>query len=205
MTPAPEQPPLPLSWQPRMGAKDYCLSNSNRIAHAWLAEPAAWPMPRTILVGPEASGKSHLARLFAARNAGMVIEDADRADDAEMLFHHWNRATVDQPLLLTARLLPRQWPHELPDLASRLAATPLVRLELPDDALVAAVLAKRFGDHGLRVGDDVIAWLMARIERSFAGIEATVARLDAAALAERREITVPLARAVFETQWSLDV
>jgi hypothetical protein len=32
-----------------------------------------------------------------------------------------------------------------------------------------------------------------------------VARLDAAALAERREITVPLARAVFDAQFELGI
>jgi chromosomal replication initiation ATPase DnaA len=78
-----------------------------------------------------------------------------------------------------------------------------VRLGDPDDPLIAAVLAKGFADRGLRVGDDVIAWLVLRIERSFAAAGDVVARLDALALAERRDITVPLARAMLEAQGEL--
>ncbi len=199
-----EQPPLPLGFAPRLGAADFIVSDANRAAFQWLARPEAWPMPRVVLVGPEGSGKTHLAGLVAARTGAWVIDDADRSPDAEALFHAWNAASAERPLLLTARTAPRQWPHRLPDLASRLAATPLVTLAEPDDALLAAVLEKRFADRGLRVADEVIQWLGLRIERSFAAAGQAVAMLDAAALAERREITVPLARTVFDAQLSLE-
>lgn len=197
------QPPLPLGYTPRLGAEDFIMSPANREAVDWLADPARWPGPRTLLVGPAGSGKSHLAALFAARTGGRVIDDADLAVDGEPLFHAWNAATAAEPLLLTARRLPRDWAHHLPDLASRLAATSLVRIGDPDDALVAAVLHKRFGDLGLRVEDDVIAYLVLRIERSFAEMAAVVAGLDALALATRRDITVPLARELLESQFRL--
>lgn len=201
------QPPLPLAWAPRTGAADFVRSDANRIAADWLAAPARWPMPRTILVGPEASGKSHLAAIFVADAgfAGTVIEAADLATDGEPLFHAWNAATPARPLLLTARRLPRFWAHRLPDLASRLAATPLVELGHPDDPLIAAVLAKHFADRGLRVAPDVITYLGARIERSFAAAAAIAARLDAQALADRRDITVPLARECLEGQLDLEL
>jgi chromosomal replication initiation ATPase DnaA len=197
------QPPLPLAYVPRLGSGDFCVSDSNRAAAEWLQAPAAWPMPRTVLVGPEGSGKSHLAALFAARHNGRIIDAADTRSDGEAMFHAWNAAHADAPLLLTARQLPRAWVHGLPDLASRLGATPLVRIGDPDDALITAVLGKRFVDLGLRVGPDVIAYLVARIERSYASLAATVARLDALSLAERRDITVPLARELLEGQLRL--
>ncbi|MFZ4689055.1 MAG: HdaA/DnaA family protein [Polymorphobacter sp.] len=197
------QPGLPLAYRPRLGADSFFTSDSNRTAAVWLADPARWSMPRTVLVGPAASGKSHLASMFADRHGGCVVDDADLLSDGEPLFHAWNAATAAAPLLLTARRLPRFWAHSLPDLASRLAATPLVRLDDPDDALVAAVLEKRFADLGLRVGPDVIAYLVTRIERSFAGVAEAVERLDALSLAERRDITVPLARELLEGQLRL--
>jgi chromosomal replication initiation ATPase DnaA len=199
------QPPLPLGWEPRLGEADYIVSESNRAAVDWLSRPQAWPMPRCLILGPPASGKSHLAGLVAARTGAWLIEDADRLADGEPLFHAWNAASAERPLLLTGRLLPKLWAHRLPDLASRLAATPQVWLPEPDDALLAAVLAKRFADRGLRVADEVIQWLALRIERSFAAVGAAVERLDAAALEERREITVPLARAALEQQLSLEL
>lgn len=198
-----EQPPLPLAWLPRLGEADFFVSDANRAAVDWLARPEAWPMPRVLLMGPEGAGKTHLAGLVAARTGARVIDDADALTDGEPLFHAWNAASMERPLLLTGRRLPKLWAHRLPDLASRLAATPLVTLEEPDDALLAAVLAKRFADRGLRVSADVIGWLSLRIERSFAAAGQAVALLDAAALAERREITVPLARGVLEAQLDL--
>lgn len=199
----PMQPALPLAYRPRRADRDFVVSDANRAAVAWLAAPATWPMPRTLLVGPPASGKTHLAQRFAAANIASVIDDADTQPDAEALFHAWNAATPDRPLLLTATLLPPLWPHGLPDLASRLAATPQVRLNDPDDALIAALLATHFADRGLRVGADVISWLVLRIERSFASARDIVAQLDALALAERRDITVPLARELLDAQMPL--
>jgi chromosomal replication initiation ATPase DnaA len=199
----PSQPALPLAYRPRLADSDFVVSDANRAAVTWLAAPASWPMPRTVLVGPPASGKSHLAQLFSAANSATVVDDADTWTDGEALFHAWNAATPEQPLLLTATLLPPQWPHRLADLASRLAATPQVRLGDPDDALIAAVLAKHFADRGLRVGADVVSWLVLRIERSFVAARDIVGQLDALALAERRDITVPLARELLDAQMPL--
>lgn len=202
MNNAPAQPPLPLHWQPALGAAQFAVSPANAHAAHWLAHPDSWPSPRTLLIGPAGSGKSHLARLFA----GTVWDDADAAD-AEALFHAWNAASAARPLLLTARTAPRDWARGpglgLPDLASRLAATPQVRIGAPDDDLLAQLLAKHFADRGLKVAEEVIAWLLPRMERSFAAAQQMVALLDAAALARRRAITVPLAREVLEGQGDL--
>ena len=200
-----EQPPLPLGWQPRLGEADFIVSDANRAAVEWLARPEAWPMPCCVIIGPPASGKSHLAGLVVARTGAMLIDDADRQVDGEPLFHAWNAATPARPLLMTARQMPRLWAHRLPDLGSRLAATPQVMLSEPDDVLLAAVLTKRFADHGLRVADEVIQWLALRLERSFVAVGQAVEILDALSLAERRDITVPLARAALEQQLSLDL
>jgi len=70
-----------------------------------------------------------------------------------------------------------------------------VRIDPPDDQLLAAVMAKMFSDRQVRVGNDVLSYLVARIERSFAAAKDAVARLDQASLSGQRPITVPLARA----------
>jgi chromosomal replication initiation ATPase DnaA len=195
----PVQPALPLAWEPVLDASRFALSAANAHAVRWLQSPQLWPMPRTLLIGPQGSGKTHLARLFS----GSVWDNADAAE-AEALFHAWNAASAERPLLMTARTPPRDWARGpglgLADLASRMVATPQVRIGEPDDALLAGVLAKQFADRGLKVGEEVIAWAVPRMERSFAAAAALVAALDAAALAQRRAITVPLAREVLEGQ-----
>ena len=185
-----------------MGEADFLVSDANRDAVRWLEGWRDWPQPQAVLVGPPVSGKTHLAGVFAGRSGARVIDDADAADP-EAVFHAWNAATAAAPLLLCSRLAPPQWPHRLPDLASRLAATPLLIIRDPDDALLAAVLAKQFADRGLRLAPEVAAYVLARVERSFASLTATVTALDTAALDAGRAVTVPVARAVIEAQFYL--
>jgi chromosomal replication initiation ATPase DnaA len=71
-------------------------------------------------------------------------------------------------------------------------------LGTPDDRLIEALLVKHFADRQLRVGPEVVRFLLARMERSFTAAQDLVAAIDQSALAAHREITVPLARAVLE-------
>ena len=189
------QLPLPLAYRPASGATDFVDAAANADAVAWLDGP---PRSRTLLIGPPASGKTHLGRIFAARHRAALVDDAE-AIDQQALFHAWNAASPTAPALFIASALPRQW-VTLPDLASRLAATPTLIIGPPDDALLAAVLVKQFADRGVRVDVAVVAYVVARIERTFAAVAATVAALDAAAMAGAREVTVPLARMVLDGQ-----
>jgi chromosomal replication initiation ATPase DnaA len=193
------QLPLPLAYRQADGERDYIVSAANADAVCWFDRWPDWPAPQLLLIGPPGSGKSHLARMFARRVPAIVVDDAEAADP-EALFHAWNAATLAAPLLIVAHKPPRAWPRRLADLASRLDATPQLVIAAPDDALLAALLAKQFRDHGLLVAPDVADFILARIERSFAGVAAVVAALDAAALQAGRPVTIPLARGVLSQQ-----
>ena len=93
-----------------------------------------------------------------------------------------------------ARRPPAAWPISLPDLASRLRAAPSAAIAPPDDALLAGVLLKQFADRQLPVPPAVIAYLLSRMERSFAAAATIAARLDRAALSRGRPVTIALAR-----------
>lgn len=128
-----------------------------------------------------------------------VLEgDPGRAPErAEALLHLYNLlAERGGHLLLTGRRPPARWPVALADLRSRLATVQTVELGAPDDALIEALLVKLFADRQLAVGPEVVRFLLARMERSFAAARRLVAALDRAALESRRGITVPLARQV---------
>jgi chromosomal replication initiation ATPase DnaA len=131
------------------------------------------------------------------------VEDMDRAaaDAAteEALFHLHNLLLAgDGRLLLTGRTPPAHWPIALPDLKSRLAATATAALDAPDDALLAAVLVKLFADRQIAVAPPLVAYLVPRIDRSFAAAHAIVDRLDRAALSEGRSVTRALAQRLLD-------
>jgi len=223
MSGTPAQLPLDLGHRPAMGAGDFLVAPSNESAVAWLDRWPNWPAPALVIWGPAGCGKTHLAQVWRARTQAPRITPNDLdvtalpdllgqanaivIDDAETctldlkteraLFHLYNLARESGGhLLLTASTAPAYWTIGLPDLRSRLLAAPAVSVGPPDDALLAAILVKLFADRQVRVGADVIEFLVTHMERSFDAARRLVADLDAAALAARRRITVPLVRSV---------
>jgi chromosomal replication initiation ATPase DnaA len=171
-----------------------------------------WPSQAVALIGPEGSGKSHLAAIWAERSGArflaghslgetnipaalatgaLVVEDlADRGFDETALFHLLNLAREeDAYIMVTARTAPSGLRLRTPDLASRLKALPVVSLNPPDDALLRAILVKLFADRQLNVEESLISYIATRIERSFAAARAAVAMLDAEALRQKRPLT----------------
>lgn len=184
---------LPLGW-PAEEQGEFLVVESNARAVRMLEHWATWPVRTAVLAGPPKSGRSLLGRIFAARSAGSVIDDAETVAEEE-LFHAWNRAQEERrPLLLIAAALPSHWPVALPDLRSRLAASPAAAIGAPEDTLIAALFERGFARRHLDARPDLIAWLTARTERSHTAVIDTIDRLDHAALAGRRRLTIPLAR-----------
>jgi chromosomal replication initiation ATPase DnaA len=203
-----------------LGAEDFFVTDANRAAYTMIAAPEIWPQGKLVLTGPEGSGKSHLTRVFAGRHgaqilsaevlpAGLhpagaiVVEDMDRLPQAseEAMFHLHNHLAAHRfPLLMTARSHPTRWSVALPDLASRMQATTPATITGPDDALLQAVLMKLFADRQILPPPGVATYLVPRIERSFANAQRIVAALDAAALTEKRPITIKLAAQVLDKQ-----
>jgi chromosomal replication initiation ATPase DnaA len=175
-----------------------------------------WPNRIMLLVGPEGSGKSHLAAIWAeeagARSisahaltpvavpgalatGALVVEDLRSSDfDERALFHLMNLTREDQAsVLITARLPPSAFQIELRDLRSRLRAVPTVSLLPPDDQLFRALIVKFCADRQLAVDETVVSYLTTRIERSYAAARQAVELLDTEALRLGRAVTRALA------------
>jgi chromosomal replication initiation ATPase DnaA len=195
--------------------EDFVLSETNRDALKALDDRTGWHGGCLALVGPEGSGKTHLALEWAAKakatilstectdlerayDGPILMEDAEQAHP-ETLFHLINIAGSGGPLLLTSRDHPRAWPAELPDLRSRLNALHVAEIGEPDDKVLESLLRKFFRERNIRPAEDVYPYLMRRIERSVRVAREIVARLDEAADAEEREITRTLARQILES------
>jgi chromosomal replication initiation ATPase DnaA len=175
-----------------------------------------WPNRVMLLVGPEGSGKSHLAAIWAevagARSTmahtltaatvpaalvtgALVVEDLNAGSfDDRALFHLLNLAREDEAyVLITARVAPVGLPIELRDLRSRLRAVPVVQLTPPDDQLFRALIVKFCADRQMSIDESVVSYLASRIERSFAAARRAVEMLDTEALRLGRPVTRALA------------
>ena len=212
---------LVLSFEPgaNFSRDDFLEGPSNAMALRLVERWPDWPARVVAIVGPEGSGKSHLADIWANKTGArrlsawaldqtavpralatgaLALENVAEPLDEVALFHLLNLAKEDDAtVLLTARQPPAQWAIRLPDLVSRLRALPVVELAAPDDTLLRAVLVKLFVDRQLAVDESLISYLVARIERSFAAARAAVAALDREALRQRRPVTRALAAELF--------
>ena len=185
---------LPLDWPSRADHEDYIVSSSNAAVARHFDHWGTWPVMATILSGPRKSGRSLLGRIVAARAGGELADDAETVDE-ESLFHAWNRAQDRRrPLILVVDRLPPAWSVALADLRSRIAATPLVVVPEPDEALAAGLIEKLCLARGLAAPLEVVRYLVPRIERTYYGIHRLIEALDAQAFERRQGLTIPLAR-----------
>ncbi len=216
----PRQLALALDYSESFAREDFVEGPSNASALALIDRWPDWPSRVMALTGPQGSGKSHLAAIWAEETGArfvsmraldgehlpsvlatgaLVVEDfSEGAFDEATLFHLLNLAQQEgATMLLTARNSPAGWTIGLADLASRLRAIPAVALSAPDDRLLRAVIVKLFADRQLAVDENLIAYLVARMERSFPAARVAVDRLDREAMRQQRPVNRALAAELY--------
>ncbi len=217
---APRQLLLALDHAESFAREDFLSGPSNAAALALIDRWPDWPDRVMALIGPEGSGKSHLASIWAAEagarsiaarslsrvnlpaafaTGALVLDDLNAAEiDEPALFHLLNLAREEAAyVLITARTAPAAFELSLRDLTSRLRAVPVVLLASPDDALLRALIVKLGADRQLLLDEGLVSYLVNRIERSFAAARAAVVRLDEEALRQHRPVTKALAAELF--------
>jgi chromosomal replication initiation ATPase DnaA len=206
---------------------DFLEGPANAAGLALIDSWPDWPNRIMLLVGPEGSGKSHLAAIWAEQSGArgisahaltatavpgalatgaLVLEDLKSSDvDERALFHLLNLAREDAAfVLIAARTPPAAFQIELRDLRSRLRALPTVSLLPPDDHLFRALIVKFCADRQLAIDETVVAYLTNRIERSYAAVRRVVELLDAEALRLGRPVTRALAAEVLRASGLTD-
>ena len=198
------------------GRDDFLEGPVNAAGLALIDSWPEWPNRIMWLAGPEGSGKSHLAAIWAGEagarsttasaltaaavpatlaTGALVVHDLKSKEfDEHALFHLMNLAREESAfVLLTGREPPVALDIELRDLRSRLRAVPVVSLRPPDDQLFRALIVKFCADRQLTVDESVVSYLATRLERSPAAARHAVELLDSEALRQGRPVTRALA------------
>jgi chromosomal replication initiation ATPase DnaA len=219
---APRQLLLALDHSISFAREDFLSGPSNVAALSLVERWPDWPDRIVALIGPEGSGKSHLAAIWAEATGArilsakllsttsvpgalatgaLIIEDLEAGDlDEQALFHLINLAREERTyLILTSRSAVASFPIRIWDLASRLRAVPTVAVAPPDDTLLRSLLVKLAADRQLSFDESLVNYLVNRIERSFSAAHATVQRLDHEAMRQHRPVTRALAAEVLRS------
>jgi chromosomal replication initiation ATPase DnaA len=216
----PRQLVLALEHEESFAREDFLEGPSNAAGLALVESWPDWPNRVMALIGPEGSGKTHLAAIWAEMSGArrlaarglieeavpsalatgaLVLEDLESSTlDERALFHLINLAREEQGfVLITGREPPAAFRVGLPDLVSRLRAIPSVLLQPPGDALLRLVMLKLAADRQMALDASVVDYVANRIERSFAAARAAVVRLDEEAMRRHRPVTRALAVELF--------
>ena len=194
MKQGPDQIALPLDWPQTEGDARFIVSQANQEAFDHFRKWSMWPVKATILTGPRRSGRTLLGRSFVERVGGRLFDDAEQRDEEE-LFHAWNQAQDSgRPLVMIADQVPPAWTPQLPDLKTRLAVTPVIRIDHPDDALFGALIQLLFADRGLYVPSEGLRFMTDRLHRDYWTAERAVEAVDRFAISERARLTLPTIR-----------
>lgn len=211
------------------GPNEAALQHLRLAAGEGSSQATRSPVP-TYLWGEPGSGKTHLLKAVrqALREQGAHVgwldpsvaepRDFDEAWAAVVLDDVHLYSTVQQavafnwfvnatsPVSGSARWVlgaGNQPPADLPlrdDLRSRLGWGHVFQLQLLSDAERRAVLRQEADARGVFLSDDVMDYMLSRFSRDLGSLMQLLNRLDIFALRAKRAITIPLLKAMLESE-----
>ena len=163
-----------------------------------------------ILIGPNKSGKSHLANIWKNNNdaiiynnqieviiskkKNLIIEDLFTNLNEEKIFHLINHCIVNKlKVLITSNKDIYEYEFFLKDLLSRLKTFNYVVIKNPDDEILINVLTKLLIEKQFIIKNKgIFDFLLKRINRTYEDIYGIVEKMDTISLEKKRQLTIPL-------------
>jgi DnaA family protein len=148
------------------------------------------------------AGEPDISREFISQldpKSTVCIDDLDQVVgdvywEEAVLEVHERLLSSSGRLLLAALQPPRVLGLTLPDLATRLAAGGVYRIQPLTELALPHAMQLRAQRRGLELPDDVVEYLLRRVPRNSEAIFDLLDRVDEAAFARKRRLTVPFVR-----------
>ena len=214
------QQTLPLKLLPSYGRHDFIVGESNIEAVKWVDNFSKSEVNGLVIIGPIASGKSHLIstlknkyKIFEAEEINeekinilelkdLIIENIEKIENHYFFLHVINFVKEkDFKVLLTSRLAIKELNIGLDDLVSRLLAYSHTKILLPTDDVLRGIILKISKDKGLLLSDAVINYILSHVERSYSIINSFINELDHISLIKKKKITIPLIKKFIESKY----
>jgi len=179
-------------WGATGQGKSHLLEGAVRLAQQQGLSACLLPAQELMPLSPEVLESMEQFTLLALDDAEHF---AGQPQWEEALFHLYNRLMANGGrLVVTASASPGALGLALPDLATRLAAGPVYRLQVLEEEGLETLLQDRAKARGLKLERDVARYVVTRSERSPAALLALLERLDRLALAQQRSVTIPFVK-----------
>lgn len=197
------------------------LANSFQ-AHQVVLSSVANSLTGCIIVGAKGVGKTHLlhvAKQYLSTNKDEVlfVDDLQELpavnekikyilvdnvikptqEQQEQLFHWFNhiKSANGKMIIVADNLLEKN--IELKDLKSRLLTLQQAIILNPSEKDLEIFILKQAFDRQVEISDDVLKYMLLRIERNFNIAASLIDKIDEESLREKRKITVPFIKEFF--------
>ena len=213
------QQTLPLKLLPSYGRHDFIVGESNLEAVKWVDNFSKSKVNGLVIIGPIASGKSHLIstlknkyKILEAEEINeekinilelkdLIIENIEKIENHYFFLHVINIVKEKNfKVLLTSRLPIKELNIKLEDLKSRLLAYSHSKILLPTDDVLRGIIIKISKDKGLLLSDTVINYILSHVERSYSIINSFINELDQLSLIRKKKITIPFIKKFIESK-----
>ena len=211
------QQTLPLKLLPSYDRHDFIVGKSNLEAVKWIDNFSKSKVNGLVIIGPIASGKSHLIstlknkyKILKAEEINeekinilelkdLIIENIEKIENHYFFLHVINIVKEKNfKVLLTSRRPITELDIRLQDLKSRLLAYSHSKILLPTDDVLRGIIIKISKDKGLLLSDTAINYILSHVERSYSIINSFINELDRLSLIRKKKITIPFIKSFIE-------
>jgi DnaA family protein len=207
-----------LTKQDKFAAEDFLPLSSSFQAHQVVLSSVANSLSGCLIIGPTGVGKTHLlnvAKQYLSVNVNadelLMLDDITQLDyvdekikyllidnikqvtkeHQELLFHWFNHLKSANGKLILVAEKPLDELVELKDLKSRLLTLQQAIINYPSEKDLEIFILKQAFDRQIEIADDVLNYMLLRIERNFNKAEKLIDKIDEESLREKRKITIP--------------